>query len=106
MIISSQHTLNEEKVEQYMARIQAGETLEIVVADLSGDECDEYDITGILIDGHHRLEACNRMGVKPEVVSPDYDYQAELDRMGMDEFLAAHWNDGDWMDIRTGKLVF
>lgn len=106
MIISSQHTTQDEIVAKYIAKIEAGETMTVVVATLESDEMAEYGITGILVDGHHRLEAANRMGVAVEMVESDYNYQAELDNLGMDGFLAAHWNDGDWYDIATGNLVF
>ena len=107
MIISSQHTTNEESVEQYVARIQAGERFAAVVATLESDELSEYGIAGILVDGHHRLEACKRLGLQIDFVEADFhDYQSELNHMGAEDFLAAHWNDGDWYNILNGSLVF
>lgn len=107
MIISSQHTTNETIVEEYISRIEAGETFTATIATLESDELAEFDITGMLVDGHHRMEAYSRLGLQIEFVEADFhDYQAELDHMGMDDFLAQHWNDGDWFDIETGRLVF
>jgi hypothetical protein len=106
MIISSQHTVNEEIVEAYIERIEAGETFVALVATLESDELAEYGITGILVDGHHRLEAYSRLGLEIEFIETEIDYQAELSHMGMDDFLAAHWNDGDWYNIETGRNIF
>lgn len=107
MIISSQHTTNEEIVEAYIARIANGETFAAVVATLNSDEMAELGITGLLVDGHHRLEAYSRLGLEIEFVEQDYhNYQAELDFMGFEAFLEQNWNDGDWYNIETGNSVF
>ena len=106
MIISSQYTIDESIVEDYISRIEAGETFVATIATLDSDEMSEYGITGLLIDGHHRMEAYRRLGMEIEFVEADYDYQAELDNLGMDGFLAAHWNDGDWYNVENERLVF
>lgn len=106
MIISSQHTTNEEIVEAYIARIEAGETFTASIATLESDELAEFGITGILVDGHHRLEAYSRLGLEIEFAETDIDYQAELNHMGMNDFLAAHWNDGEWYNIENGRNIF
>lgn len=107
MIISSQHTVNEEIVEAYIARIENGETLVAVVATLKSDELAECGITGLLVDGHHRLEAYSRLGLEITFVEQDFhNYQAELNHLGMEDFLAAYWNDGEWYNIETGKSAF
>ena len=106
MIISSQHAFNEEIVAGYIARIEAGETFTASVATLKSDELAELGITGILVDGHHRLEAYSRLGLTIEFIETDINYQAELDHMGLEDFLAAHWNDGEWYNIETGRNIF
>jgi len=106
VIISSQHTTNEEIVEQYIERIKSGESFVAVIATLESDELADFDITGIMVDGHHRLEAYRRLGLTIEFVEASFNYQAELDHMGAEDFLAAHWNDGDWHNIKTGSNVF
>mgnify|MGYP001603933018 CR=1 FL=1 len=107
MIISSQHTVNEEIVASYIARIEAGETFTAVVATLESMELSEFGITGLLVDGHHRLEAYSRLDMTIEFVEQDFNnYQAELNHLGMENFLAANWNDGDWYNIKTGNPVF
>ena len=107
MIISSQHTVNEEIVEAYIARINNGETFAAVVATLESAELAELGVTGLLVDGHHRLEAYSRLGLEIEFVEQDYhNYQAELNHMGFEAFLEQNWNDGDWYNIENGSNVF
>ncbi len=107
MIISSQHYTDEKIVASYIERIQAGETFTACIATLkNNEELAWFDITAVLIDGHHRVEAYKRLGLKIEFVEDDYNYQAELDRLGLDKFLDTNWYDGDWYDIETGKIIF
>lgn len=107
MIISSQHIIVEEIVESYIERIQNGEIFQAAIASLRSDEFSEFGITAMLVDGHHRLEAYERLGLQIEFVEQEYNnYQAELDHLGMDGFLASYWMDGDWYDVETDQSVF
>lgn len=106
MIISSQHTTQEEIVNSYIERIQAGETFTAEICTINSDECEEWDITALLIDGHHRVEAYKRLGMQIEYVESDIDLQNELETYGLDALLENHWNDGDWRNIETGLTIW
>jgi uncharacterized protein YlxP (DUF503 family) len=106
MIITSQDYTQDEIVESYIERIKNGERFTATIATLESDDLAEYGITGILVDGHHRMEAYRQMDMVIEFEESDYNYQAELDNLGMEAFLEAHWNGGQWEDVKTGNMVF
>ena len=93
-IISSQRYLDENVVAEKQAAAEYVVTLATV---------GEYRL---VIDGHHSLEAARRDGVAPQYVESEYNYQAEADTIGIDDFLAAHWIDSDWYDIDSNNNVF
>ena len=64
---------------------------------------DDYQV---VIDGHHSLEASKQAGVDPIFVESDYNYMAEVDCIGFDNFLAAHFVDSAWYNIETGYDEF
>jgi hypothetical protein len=106
MIISSQHTLNEKTVNEYIERIENGETFTGSICTIESEECSEYGITALLIDGHHRLAAYEALEMKIEFVESEIDLQNELNKYGLDALLENHWNDGDWYNIETGISVW
>lgn len=62
-------------------------------------------VFAVVVDGHHSLVAANETGVEPVFIDSDYNYQNDLEYLGLDGFLEAHYNDSDWCDINTGHGV-
>jgi phosphoglycolate phosphatase-like HAD superfamily hydrolase len=60
---------------------------------------DDYQV---VIDGHHSLEAAKQAGVDPIFVESDYNYMSEVECIGFDNFLAAHYIDSAWYDVESG----
>lgn len=98
MIISSQKFIDEEIVQE---KLEAEDfTVTLATIEANGET---YQI---LIDGHHSFEAAKRAGVKPIYQEAEYNYQAEVDYLGFDRFLEAHWVDSEWYDVETGNGVW
>lgn len=62
----------------------------------------EYDV---VLDGHHSLAAAKQDGADVEWEHLK-DMQREADRMGAEDFLAAHHLGDDYYDIETGLGVW
>jgi len=95
MMISSQRHLDQSIVDE---KIEA-EDYVVTLVDL-GNGMD------LVIDGHHSLEAARQTGNEPEYVYATYNYQSEIDCLGLDDFLIAYWVDSDYYDIETGHTAF
>ena len=93
MIISSQKYLDEETVD---AKLAASDFI-VHVATIEHDG-ETYQI---VVDGHHSLAAAQEAGVSPEFVESSYNYQGEVDCLGFDGFLEAHFIDSAWYDVET-----
>lgn len=67
------------------------------------------DVDGItyavVLDGHHSLAAAKQAGVDVEWEHLE-DMQREADRMGAEDFLAAHHLGDDYYDVETGLGVW
>jgi hypothetical protein len=99
MIISSQHHIDWDVVETK----RAANDYVVTVATITDSESNEYQM---VIDGHHSLAAAREDGVQPVIVESDYNYQAEVDCIGFDAFLAAKWIDSPYYDVETGIEVW
>ena len=101
-IISSQKFLNYEIVDEKIAEMEASEsesiTLPIINAGMK--DLDGNDLY-ILVDGHHRKEAAEEMGItiNYEEVANDYDLTG-------DDLLLTCYMDSDWYDVATGELIW
>ena len=93
--ISSQRFLDQDTVDK---KIENNDFV-VMVATIS----DDYQI---VIDGHHSLEAAKQVGVDPIFVESDYNYASEVECIGFDNFLAAHFVDSAWYNIETGYDEF
>ena len=93
--ISSQRFLDQDVIDQKIMNNDFVVTLATI--------SDEYQI---VIDGHHSLEAAKQAGVNPVFVESEYDYLAEVECIGFDNFLAAHYVDSAWYNIESGKEEF
>ena len=89
--ISSQRFLNQAVVDQKIANSDFVVTLATI--------SDDYQV---VIDGHHSLEAAKQAGIDPIFVESDYNYMSEVECIGFDNFLAAHYIDSAWYDVESG----
>lgn len=101
-IISSQHYLNDQTVEDKRA-VSDYEVMLSPVFEIDGEAFQ------VVIDGHHSLAAAKADGVEPvyyEATIQDSDRVALIVRGEIEDFLAASHMDGDWYDISTGRAVW
>ena len=99
MKISSQRYIDDEIVQ---AKRQAKDYT-VTVATITDQDGNDYEL---VIDGHHSLAAAREDGVEPVYVESDYNYQAEVESCGFDDFLIAKWIDSPYYDIETGKDIW
>lgn len=100
MKLSSQKHLDADTIEEKRAAQDYTVTLATII-DPTTDV--DYDL---VIDGHHSYAAALLDGVAPEYVFSDYNYQSEVECIGFDDFLAAHYIDSDWYDLETGNPAY
>jgi hypothetical protein len=93
--ISSQRFLDQDVIDQKIA----DNDFVVTLATIS----DDYQI---VIDGHHSLEAAKQAGVEPIFIESEYNYLAEVECIGFDNFLAAHYVDSAWYNIESGYEEF
>lgn len=99
-MISSQRYIDETIVaEKLEARDFA-----VTVAFLSHPDFPGEEFT-LLVDGHHSLAAAKQAGVAPEITHVDH-LQAELDALGLEDFLTVYSMGDDWYDVETGVDVW
>ena len=55
----------------------------------------------ILVDGHHRKEAAEELGIKIR-----YEEVKNVHGVTGEALLDACYNDSDWYDVETGDLVW
>jgi hypothetical protein len=65
----------------------------------------DYDMS-VVIDGHHSLAAAQEEGVPPNWEDAGDMINADLARLGDDEFLKEYQMDDDYYDIETGKRIW
>ena len=89
--ISSQKYLDQAVVDQKIDNSDFVVTLATI--------SDDYQV---VIDGHHSFEAAKQAGIDPIFVESDYNYMSEVECIGFDNFLAAHYIDSAWYDVESG----
>lgn len=97
--ISSQRHLDDEIVEAKRAAKDYAVTLGKVIT------VDGVDYQ-VVIDGHHSLAAAKADGVEPVyrvATATECDREAIED---VQQYLEAHWMDGDYYDVETGNNVW
>lgn len=98
-VISSQHYVDWEKVEEKKAEMIANETEKIVlpcwmIGEIEGEEM------AILADGHHRYQAAKELGIEVE-----FDFDDDPEGLTGEKALDARWMDGDWYFVETSDLT-
>lgn len=97
-VISSQRYLDDDVVKS--KRLSMDYTVTVVDVVIDGNDY------RVIVDGHHSLAAAKLDNVAPVIEVSDYNYQSEIDYMGIDTFMLQHYIDSDWYDVSTGRGVF
>lgn len=92
-VISSQHFIDWDIVEEKMTAISGLEFVEIPCYEVGEIDGEEYAIQA---DGHHTLTAARELGIEVRFV-----YSEEPEGLTGEAALNAHWNDGDWYNVET-----
>ena len=98
MKISSQKFLDQNVVDEKIAAEDYTVLLATIIID--GNEVE------VVIDGHHSLAAAKQAGVEPDYQYAVYNYQREVECIGLDSWLEQHWIDCPYYDIETGTEIF
>jgi len=103
MIISSQHYIDFDTVDEKIAEIENKNTVEIPVV-FAGEIDDEKYY--IMIDGHHTYQAAKEIGIEIKFDEKERsEYNISKDAT-LAEVLEQNWLDGDWYDVETGNIAF
>ena len=96
-IISSQHHINWDIVDEKMADLEGKEYIVVPCWEIG-----EVDGEGfaIMADKHHTMVAAKELGIDVR-----FEILPEPEGLMGDEALTAHWNDGDWYDVETSDIV-
>lgn len=94
-IISSQHYLNWDIVEEKMNEIEGMESVEIPCCEIGEIDDVEY---AVQIDGHHTLAAARELGITVE-----FTFNEDPEGLTGDEYLSNHYMDGDWYDVESSN---
>ncbi len=94
-IISSQHYLNWDIVEEKMNEIEGMESVEIPCCEIGEINGVEY---AVQIDGHHTLAAARELGITVE-----FTFNEDPEGLTGDEYLSNHYMDGDWYDVESSN---
>lgn len=99
-VISSQRYINFDIVDQKIEEIKGLDFVTLPIIESKMTDLDGNDLY-ILIDGHHRKEAAEELGieVRYEEVINDYIVTGE-------DLLGVCYMDSDWYYVETGKLVW
>ena len=98
-VVSSQHYLDMDKVEEKKAEMLAAGTTKITLPCWMIGEVDGKELA-ILSDGHHRYEAAKELGV--EVV---FDFDDDPEGLTGENALNVRWMDGDWYYVTTSDVA-
>ena len=98
MIVSSQHYIDWEIVEQKMEELN-GKT-EVLIPCISIGEVDGIEMA-IQVDGHHTLTAARELGIEIK-----FDVREEANSLSGEDALEAHYNDGDWYNVETSNPAY
>ena len=94
-IISSQHYVDWEKVEEKMNEIAGMESVEIPCCEIGEIDGVEY---AVQVDGHHTLAAARELGIPVEFI-----FDEDSEALTGDDYLMAHYMDGDWYDVERSN---
>lgn len=94
-IISSQHFLDWEIVEEKIKKIAGAESVEIPCCEIGEIDGVEY---AVQIDGHHTLAAARELRIPVEFV-----FGEDPEGLIGEDYLQAHWMDGDWYDVERSN---
>lgn len=95
--ITSQHYLDQGIVDAKLATQDF--TVSYIEVDIEGETM------GVVVDGHHSLEAAKQAGIDPEFEHSE-TMQREYKGMTAEAVLEACWMDGDYIDTLTGELIW
>lgn len=98
-VISSQRYIDYEIVNKKIEEIKNDDVIILPVIDAGMQDANGNDLF-ILIDGHHRKEAAEELGIAIE-------YEEVPNEHGCtgDDLLHQCWNDSDWYYVDNGRLV-
>lgn len=94
-IISSQHYLDWNIVEEKMNEIEGMESIEIPCCKIGEIDGEEY---AVQVDGHHTLAAARELGIPVE-----FTFDEDPDGLEGEEYLVNHYMDGDWYDVEKSN---
>lgn len=94
-IISSQHYLDWNIVEEKMNEIEGMESIEIPCCEIGEIDGEEY---AVQVDGHHTLAAARELGIPVE-----FTFDEDPDGLEGEEYLVNHYMDGDWYDVEKSN---
>lgn len=93
MIVSSQHYINWDIVEEKMEELSGRDCVTIPCWDIG--EVDGIEMA-IQADGHHTLAAARELGIEVK-----FEIIDEPEHLTGETALNAHYNDGDWYNVET-----
>lgn len=99
-IISSQRYIDYDIVDQKIAEIEGMESIVLPIINAEMKDLDGNDLY-ILVDGHHRKEAAEELGI-----AVDYEEVENEHGCTGDALLEECYNDSDWYYIDNGRLVW
>ena len=92
-VISSQHYIDWNIVEQKMDEIAGNEFVEIPCYEIGKVDGEEFAIQA---DRHHTMAAARELEIEIR-----YVFSPEPEGLLGESALESHWNDGDWYDVET-----
>lgn len=90
-IISSQHYLDWNIVEEKMNKIKDMEVVSIPCCEIGEIDGEEY---AVQVDCHHTLAAARELGIPVE-----FTFSEDPEGLSGDDYLQAHYMDGDWYNV-------
>ncbi len=97
-VISSQHHIDWDIVEEKMQKINGLDFVEIPcwsIGEVDGEEM------AIQADGHHTLAAARELGVDVR-----FTFSDEPEGLTGEDAMNAHWNGGDWYDVESSNPAY
>ena len=94
-IISSQRYIDEKIVEQKLELLTGKSSLVLEAWEVGMDDL------AVLSDGHHRLEAAQRLGIPVT-----FEVTNHPEKITGETLLESMWMDSDYYDVETGKNVW
>lgn len=99
-IISSQRYINFDIVDEKIKEMEGLDKITLPIVDAGMKNANGENLF-ILVDGHHRKEAAEELGIKVCYKEIKNEYGC----IG-DELLESCWMDSDWYYVDNGRLVF